>query len=95
MRRMRRVRGMGVVFRDHHETPILLRENELRGDLACGRAARFGDRRRARRGRSGGSGHGIRSDGNYGGSTEHGEFSCNTAEQRLSVEWHACIPFPL
>lgn len=86
---------MGIVFRDHHETPILLREDELRRDLAYGRAARFGDRCRARRGRCSGSGHGIRSGGNHGGSTEHGEFSCNTAEQRLSVEWHACIPFLL
>lgn len=88
------MRGVRVVLRNRHEALILLRKDELRRNRVYRYAARFGDRGRTRYGLCGGW-HSARSCGDYGASGEHGEFSCDTAEKRFPVKWHACIPFPL
>ena len=69
------------MLRDRHEALILLREDELRRDRAHGRIARLSDHGCTRRRLRDGRGHGVRSGNDYGASGEHGEFSCNTAEE--------------
>ena len=69
---------MGVVLRGREEALILLREDEFRRDRIDGGAARFGNSERARYGLRGGW-YGTHSGGDYGASSEHGEFSCDTA----------------
>lgn len=86
---------MGIVLRGREEPFMLLRKDQFRRNRIRGRIARLGDRGRVRHVRYGGCGHGVRSGDDYGASGEHGEFSCNTAEKRFPVKWHACIPFPI
>ena len=90
---MRRVRRMRVVACNHCQGLAPLRENQLWRNLGCGGIARLGDEGSTRRGLRGGGRHSIGSDDDHGAPGEHGQFSCNTAEEGLPIKRHTHILF--